>query len=121
MKDIIQFVQAKLEEVHNRVYLEQPPLAAQYPYITYAFPDSTQKEFREDFVLEVKLWDNQEDTTILENLTQAVDEKLNRLKHLDLSFQISLYRLKSYMVPDPGENIRCRGLKYQIKTYKIKE
>lgn len=121
MNDIIQFIQAKLEEIHSRVYLEQAPPGVQCPYITYVLPDSTQNEFREDFILKVKVWDDQEDTTTLETLMDAVNETLDRLKYLHQNFQIRIYALKSYMVSDPGENIRCRGLEYEIKTYKIKE
>lgn len=110
---------SKLEEVHENCHLEQAPEGTAYPYITYNLPNSNEQEFREDFILEVNIWDKSSDTTALETLTDNVDKKINRLKYIDENMQVSFYRINRMMIPDPDPNIRRRELRYQVKTYFI--
>ena len=119
MMDMLEFITDTLKSAAARVYLEKAPEGTDFPYVTYRFPTSNEAEFREDFILEVNLWDHGEDTTALEELTEDVDEALNRTKHLTATadMQLSVYRINRMMIPDPDPKIRRRELRYEVKAY----
>lgn len=103
--------------MHPRVHLELAPQEEQYPFIVFRLPSSVENEQREDFIVEVDIWDNSADTTALENLTSAVDKALDRLRFNNTQVQTCLYRMNRLMVPDTDPQIRRRRLRYQAKTY----
>ncbi len=124
MVSLLQSIYSKLNEVHSRVYFELVPekdpktqLPPELPYILYKFPNSNRAEYREDFTLEIDIWDNKADTTELETITDNIDKKLNRLQILDENFHVSIYRINRLMVPDTDPSIHRRQLRYNVKTY----
>lgn len=117
MVSLFQSIYSKLNEVHSRVYFELAPQNAEFPYIVYKFPNSNRDEHREDFTLEIDIWDNKADTTELETITDNIDKKLNRLQILDENFHVSIYRINRLMVPDTDPSIHRRQLRYNVKTY----
>jgi hypothetical protein len=114
---LLTFITSKLNEITPKVYLEQAPAKTPFPYVVFNLPNSDEAEFREDFVLEVDVWDKSPDTTALETLTVSIDQALSRLKHLDTNFQASFYRVSRLMLPDDDPTIRRRQLRYQVKAY----
>lgn len=109
---------SKLTAIHPRTYLETAPPKSQFPYVVFSLPTSDESDYREDFILEIDIWDNKPlDTTMVETLTDNIDKALNRSFVNTTDFQYSAYRMNRLMLPDPDENIRRRQLRYQIKYY----
>lgn len=119
MINLLELITTKLKEVNSRVYLEQAPERTEFPYLVYTLPNSTEQEQREDFILAITVWDDSNDTVILETLADNVDKKINRLKYIDGNIQVCFYRINRLMLTDPNPNIRRRELRYQAKTYFI--
>lgn len=117
MIDLGNLIDARLKEVHSRVYVEQAPQGTVFPYVVYILPNSTEENHREDFILEVQVWGNSKNTNEINNIAHNIDKKLNRLKYLDTNMQTSIYRVNRLMVPDPDPAIRRRELRYNCKTY----
>ncbi len=119
MISLLTLITDTIRAVAPHAYLEEAPKDATYPYVVYRLPTSTEEEHREDFILEVSLWDRGLDTTAVEGLTANVDAALNRMKHLApaLDMQVSVYRINRLMIPDPDPMIRRRELRYQLKAY----
>ncbi|MDW7673181.1 MAG: hypothetical protein SCK28_01470 [Bacillota bacterium] len=121
MNDLIDYVKGIVESVIGRVYFEHETNNNRYPYAKVNFPSSNDDELREDFFLEIDIFDNilKQDTTRIEQLVNEVDKQLNRLKYLsrDKKFQVSIYRINRLMIPDPDPKVRHRQLRYQCKTY----
>lgn len=126
MIELLSVIYAKLLVVHPRVFLERAPDKTQFPYVTYNLPTSDEQENREDFILEVDIWDNKTDTTVLETLTSTIDGNgaitgatgLNRLHHYENGvLQADFYRINRLQLPDPDEKIRRRQLRYEVKAY----
>jgi len=103
----------------NDVYLEQAPSNADFPHITYSLSNSIDQETREDFILEVNVWDScqNHNTVELEEITNDIYNGLDEWKYNDGDMQISVYCDNIAMVPDPDEKIRRRRLTYTCQTY----
>ena len=130
---MIEFLEAiitKLKTVHARVYLEQAPeeiedpitgavTPPEFPYVTYKLPGSSDTEVREDFILEITIWDDDPDTEVLEQLTHDIDTAFKNFHYVDpgMVFCASFYRLFRGMIPDPDPSIRRRELRIQVQVY----
>lgn len=105
-----------LSQAHGAVYFEEAPSSAVYPYAVFKLPNSLEIESdRQDFILEIDVWDDSADTTRLEQLTDALDKQLYKLRHLDTNYCLLFQRTNRLMLPDP--DLKRRQLRYLIKTY----
>lgn len=121
MLDVIEYITARLREVHARVYLEHAPEKKVFPYVIWHSPSSSELDYREDFTVVVDVWDNQTDNTALETIAHAIDKKLHRTRFLsdDGKVQLSIFRQSRNMVPNPDPAYRRRQLRYRVKAYLI--
>ncbi|WP_424765695.1 hypothetical protein [Paenibacillus sp. sgz302251] len=118
MINLLQYIFDTLKAIHPKVFLETVPNGSVFPYITYSLPTSGGSEYREDFILEIDIWDNKPlDTTELETITNNIDKAMNRTYEINDEFQCSIYRINRLMLPDQDVNIRRRQLRYQVKYY----
>ncbi len=124
MIELQKYVVGVLKSVHSRVYQEEAPQEAVYPFVVYRLPTSTEtEERREDFILEVDVWDNPPDgsTVTLQQLADEIDRALHRTVYLDPGGKwiTMIYRINRMMVPDPDPEIRRRQLRYDLRTYAV--
>ena len=121
MIELQKFIVQQLKAIHPQVYLEWAPQGAVFPYIIYTLPTSDEIERREDFILEVDVWDKQEDgsTVTLQNISDQIDQTLNRLIFTSSTgWSSRFYRINRLIVPDPDPAIRRRQLRYDIRVYR---
>ncbi len=114
----------RIKEVTQKVYFNSiPPKApttgnqVTFPYVVYRIPTSTEWELKEDFILEVDIWDNNQNVIRLEQLTQRVDDKLNKWNHVDDNYFIRVSRINRLMLDDLESKIYRRQLRYLVKVY----
>jgi len=109
-----------------RVYFEGAPDNAVYPYIVYNLVSSNEMlSNREDFDLEIDIWDNSSDTTNIETITGNIDgdgnvftpSGLHRKMWFINGFSAKCYRINRLIIPDEDKRIRRRQLKYIIHSY----
>jgi hypothetical protein len=117
------FIVQQLKLIHPRIYLEWAAQGAQFPYVTYNLPNSTEVvDRREDFVLEVNIWDYPSDgsTVTLQTISDAIHQKFNRLTYTDNlnGWSSRFYLVNRLMIPDPDPMIRRRQLRYEAKIYR---
>jgi hypothetical protein len=129
----------------DRVYYERATDTTTYPYVVFNLVDSREQEGkREDFDLEVDVWDNAQDSTAIETLVGNIDgngELLNvlypedefypediiypnsnqglhrRLLYIDDVLSAKIYRDRRLSIIDEDVRVRHRQLKYFIQTY----
>lgn len=122
MIDLQRFIVSELKKIHPRIYLESAPQGATFPYVVYALPTSDENERREDFILEINIWDKPVDgsTVSLQTLSDQIDQELNRLVFIDHvnDWLARFYRINRLMIPDPDSTIRRRQLRYEIRSYR---
>lgn len=118
MITLLQYLFTRLSEAQIPIYFEQAPNDAQYPYAVFKLPDSLNIESdRQDYSLIVDVWDNKPDTTILETLTDSLDNLLYKQSYLDTNQHLLFQRENRLMIPDEDSSIRRRQLQYTIKRY----
>jgi hypothetical protein len=123
--ELQRFIVQQLKTVHPRVLLEFVPenQVVEYPYVVYNLPNSEEiVDRREDFILEVDVWDKPIDgsTVALQTLADTIHQKLNRLTYTDNAngWSSRFYLVNRLMLPDPDPMIRRRQLRYEIKVYR---
>lgn len=117
MLELRKAIQALLKSVHPRVYFVDAPKNTTFPYVVYNLPTSTDAGGREDFILEVDIWDRGNDTNTIDTLTQNIDNVLNRQHSVNEKVLVNFYRVNRLVLTDQDKSIKRRKLTYQAKTY----
>ena len=109
----------------DRVYFYRAPEDAVFPYVVFNLPNSNMLETREDFVLEIDIWDRNKDTTVLETLTGNIDGNshilnptgIDRLLIKTNTLSIKFYKENRLVLEDSDKQINRRQLRYIVQTY----
>jgi hypothetical protein len=118
MNHLLTFLYTKLSETQKPVYFEIAPSKTVFPYIVYKLPNSVNVESdRQDYTLQIDVWDKNTDTTALETLTDDIDKQLYKLEHLDTDQFLKFERESRLMIPDTDPKIKRRQLRYVVKQY----
>jgi hypothetical protein len=119
MVSFLSYIYNTILQAHPRVYQLRADDDAAFPYVTFSFPTGSDFDMnRQDFVLEVDIWDSSNSGVVAENLASAVDILLHKtVKHAPGEFDTHMYRLSRFQLPDPDPKIQRRQLRYECKTY----
>jgi len=105
----------------GRVYFETAEDEATFPYAVYRLPTSTSignnDYARQDFILEIDVWDNVPDATRIETLADRIDVAINNQRVRTNLVALKIYRIGRLNIPDPNSDIRRRQLRYRVATY----
>ncbi|MEZ7173587.1 hypothetical protein [Sporosarcina sp. OR05] len=107
-----------LKKYNPQVYYHDASSKAKYPYIVYSLPNSLPIEEQEVFVLDIDIWDNKDDTTVVETLASTLWKALNKHNHVDSNIQFSIHRENRLPPLDEKENkIRRRKLIFSLRYF----
>lgn len=119
MINLLKFIYSQLSQV-TQVYQEQAQEDAKMPYAVFKCDTLDNIDHKDLHVLEVNVWDNNTDATDLENITDSIIKKLDRMKYIDLDFSATINKMTRLSLPDPGTSIRRREVRFEIKTREVK-
>jgi hypothetical protein len=118
---------------NDRVYFEEAPQERnpnQFPYVTFWLPTSLENYQREDFNLEVNVWDvthrSNYDPDDIDAITMTIDGNgkvfdpsgMHRFGILvPEEISVKFYRVNRLMIPDPDPRIKRRQLVYNSQVY----
>lgn len=115
--------------VAANVYLERAPEDASFPYITFSLSNSFEMERREDYIMDVNIWENRLTSTSMtqaDRLVRQIDGNgiglapsgLNGRRYYAANKPATrLYRIAKQMIPDPDEAILRRRLRYRVTVF----
>jgi hypothetical protein len=112
-KAILSYLKGK----HPRVYFQDAPETATFPYLVYDLPNSSDDGSLERFVMDIDGWDDSKDTTALETLMDSVDKELHRKSVMLQNMAVTFYRENRLSLTDDDPRIRRRKYIYQIRTH----
>ena len=119
MINMFKSVYSRVDAVADRVYDTISPQTATYPYavITYPTVSENDESTRQEYILEIDVYDNLTDTTRLEELVIDIDNALNRV--VDSANFYKIYRNSPYLLrlPDEDENLRRIQLRYIVHKF----
>src|SRR5690606_35280043 len=120
MKNLRKLLHPYLKSIHPRVYFQDAPDDAQFPYLTYDFTQITNdgEEF-ETVALDVDGWDmpSDGDTTALEILMQTVNDALNKKTLTAEGLAITFYLDRKIPLPDDNPAIKRRKYIYEARLF----
>lgn len=120
MKNLRKLLHPYLKSIHPRVYFQDAPDDAQFPYLTYDFTQITNdgEEF-ETVALDVDGWDMPAggDTTALENLMESVNDALNKKTLTAEGLAITFYLDRKIPLRDDNPAIKRRKYIYEARLF----
>lgn len=117
MVNFITSIRTFLLTKHASVYFQKAPASAEFPYLVFDLPTSFNNAPSEDFLLEIDAWDNNQDTTILENIIDSIDEELNN-KIISFDKYKAIFRRENRLtLPDEDPTLNRRQLRYTVRVY----
>jgi len=120
MKNLRKLLHPYLKSIHPRVYFQEAPDNAQYPYLIYDFTQITNdgEEF-ETVALDIDGWDMPAggDTTALENLMESVNDALNKKTLTAEGLAITFYLDRKIPLRDDNPAIKRRKYIYEARLF----
>lgn len=95
-----------------------------YPYATILmYTGIPNNEYSDDNLIYIDIWSNQHGITEVETLTDAIYNKLNKLKIMKDDMFIQIFRNNPCRLNlnDPEPNLKRRQLRFIVKTYEINQ
>lgn len=116
--ELKKFLQTKLKTIANKVYYEQADDGALYPHIVFNFRTIDLGDLsRQDYILEIDLWDKGTSTTAIDKMADDVENLLQgqNLPQTGILPTFYLYDRKSIL--DSDKDIKHRLIRFQIQNY----
>ena len=108
----------KLQTVPGESYHRTAPKDAAFPYKTFAlssvgFPD----RLRDDFELEVDIWDRGPDWKTVEEIADQVEALFNDANLPQPTIYPTFFRENRYSLDDPDKNLQHIQLRFLVQLY----
>jgi len=120
MKNLRKLLYPYLKSIHPRVYFQDAPDDAQFPYLTYDFTQITNdgEEF-ETVAVDIDGWDMPAggDTTALENLMESVNDALNKKTLTAEGLAVTFYLDRKIPLRDDNPAIKRRKYIYEARLF----
>lgn len=116
--DIKKLVQTQLETLTENVYHEIANEKAVYPHIVFALRRIDLMDLsRQDYVLEINVWDRSKKTTNVDNLADLVEDLFQAENLPQDDILPTFYLMDRNTIEDEDKQIRHRQVRFQIQNY----
>jgi hypothetical protein len=116
--DLKYLVQSKLETLTANVYHEIANEKKLYPHIVFEFRRIDLGDlWRQDYILEVDIWDKQDSSQRVDNLADQVENLLQAENLPQTNVLPTFYLIDRQNIPDEDKEIKHRRVQFQIQNY----
>ena len=116
--DLKKLVQTKLKTLTTNVYYEIADKDAVYPHIVFNFRRIDLQDLsRQDYILEVDVWDKGTSTTAVDDLADSVENLLQGKNLPQTNVLPTFYLIDRRNILDEDKSIRHRQIQFQIQNY----
>ena len=116
--DLKYLVQSKLETLTANVYHEIANEKKLYPHIVFEFRRIDLGDlWRQDYILEVDIWDKQDSSQRVDNLADQVENLLQAENLPQNNVLPTFYLIDRQNIPDEDKEIKHRRVQFQIQNY----
>lgn len=118
--DLKKLVQSKLKTISNKVkvYHEVADDKALYPHLVFSFRRIDLSDLsRQDYILQVDVWDRSNSTTAVDDLADSVENLLQAENLPQEHILPTFYLIDRKTVEDEDKMIRHRIIQFQVQNY----
>ena len=116
--DLKYLVQTKLKTLTANVYFEIANEKALYPHIVFNFRRIDLGDlWRQDYILEVDIWDKQDSSLRVDDLADSVENLLQAENLPQSNVLPTFYLIDRQDIPDENKEIKHRRVQFQIQNY----
>ena len=116
--DLKYLVQSKLKTLTANVYYEIANEKALYPHIVFNFRRIDLGDlWRQDYILEVDIWDKQDSSLRVDDLADSVENLLQAENLPQSNVLPTFYLIDRQDIPDENKEIKHRRVQFQIQNY----
>ena len=116
--DLKKLIQTKLKTLTTNVFFEQATDNALYPHIVFDFRTIDLGDLaRQDYILEVDVWDKGTSTTKVDELSDKVEDLLQAKNLPQTNILPTFYKIDRRSIIDTDKSIKHRFIKFQIQNY----
>jgi hypothetical protein len=108
MKEVRKAINAQLKTIYSRTYFLQAPSSAPFPKLVYTIEITNLEDGLQLISLDVDGWDNQDDTTRLEEIMTSVKNAFNKNIVINDKLFISFYLDRQLALPDDNPQLNRR-------------
>ena len=111
-------IEAKLKTLTTNVYYVEARDNAMYPHIVFSFRNIDLGDLsRQDYILEVDVWDKGTSTYNVEELSDKVGDLFHCQNLPQDHILPTFYKIDRKSILDPNKNIKHRQIRFQIQNY----
>lgn len=119
MNDLIEVILKELKKFHPRVYQLEAEDEAEFPFIIFSIDTSTNTDSRDNHILVIEIYDENQDTTAVEDLADVINEEFNYKCVNTNKFDTVFYKEMRKISPkDDKDDLECRELRFEMHTYR---
>ena len=116
--DLKKLIQEKLKTLTTNVFYEQATDNALYPHIVFSFKTIELGDLsRQDYILEVDVWDKGTSTYNVEELADKVEDLLHAQNLPQTNVLPTFYKMERKAILDVDKSIKHRIIRFQIQNY----
>lgn len=116
--DLKKLVQTQLKTVTANVYYEVANNDAVYPHLVFSFRRIDLNDLsRQDYVLQVDVWDRNNKTQRVDDLADEVENLLQAQNLPQQNILPTFYLIDRKTVEDEDKMIRHRQIQFQVQNY----
>lgn len=110
-------IQAQLSLTPGSVYHRRAPQSARYPYKVYSLRGVSFMDARDDFILDIDIWNNAEDQTVAEDIADQIEHQLDRANLPQDAIFPTFFRDARQNLDDPDKSLQHIELTFQVQLY----
>ena len=116
--DLKILLKTKLNALTTNVFFEQATDNALYPHVVFSFREIDLGDlWRQDYVLEVDVWDKGTSTTRVDELSDEIEDLLQAENLPQENILPTFYKIDRKSILDSDKSIKHRLIRFQIQNY----
>lgn len=116
--DLKKLITQKLKTLTNNVFYEQATDNALFPHLVFSFRTIDLGDLsRQDYILEVDVWDKGTSTVQVDELSDQVEDLLHTENLPQENILPTFYAIDRKSILDSDKSIKHRLIRFQIQNY----